>query len=211
MNDNPVWAAPVGAALVLAILIGLALAIYPGWPAIGLWMHQTDAPAWVQAIGSILAILGSAVIVWVQHELEKLRKTASDLERRKRKLAVIVEIARATASATNKLASMFANAKTVYDIASGDKYFDKNIILTLDNPLLAIQLHELDDPKVANEILIFTGNVRQFKENLLQLLQHYRHIDIAQFTSATAALDQCSANCQKGHLALKAELNTLAA
>ena len=52
----------VGMILVSTLFGGLALAIYPGWPAIGAWLGRIDAPAWVQAVGSILAIFGAAGI-----------------------------------------------------------------------------------------------------------------------------------------------------
>lgn len=57
--------AVVGAFVLACVFGGLALAIYPGWVSIGEWAHRTDAPAWVQAVGSVTAILvGIGCVLW---------------------------------------------------------------------------------------------------------------------------------------------------
>lgn len=66
-KDLGTLGAIVGMILVGCLFAGLALTIYPGWPAIGAWLHRIDAPAWVQAVGSIAAICAAVVIAYVQH------------------------------------------------------------------------------------------------------------------------------------------------
>jgi hypothetical protein len=50
--------------IILASLFGgLALAIYPGWAIIGAWIAaKGDAPSWIQAVGSIAAIVAATII-----------------------------------------------------------------------------------------------------------------------------------------------------
>ena len=45
----------------LMVLIALT-AIYPGFAAVGRWWNDLDGPAWVQAIGSVLAIVAAIAI-----------------------------------------------------------------------------------------------------------------------------------------------------
>jgi hypothetical protein len=56
MNDKFDGATVLGAAIVLSVIAGIALAFYPGWPAIYGALKGGEAPAWVQAIGSVAAI-----------------------------------------------------------------------------------------------------------------------------------------------------------
>jgi hypothetical protein len=73
--------ASVGATVLACLFGGLALAIYPGWAAIGRWAERADAPAWVQAVGSILAILAAiGIAMWqrrVDHRTAKEREQAA--------------------------------------------------------------------------------------------------------------------------------------
>ncbi len=48
-----------GAFALVFLFFALALAIYPGWPEIGNWADKTDSPSWIQAFGSIGAILAT--------------------------------------------------------------------------------------------------------------------------------------------------------
>lgn len=69
----------VGSFVLAALLGGLALAIYPGWDAIGAWANRSDAPAWVQAIGAVAAI----VAVWLQALLRGAAEKRARLDRRR--------------------------------------------------------------------------------------------------------------------------------
>lgn len=72
-------AAVVGMVLLGLLFGGLVLAIYPGWKAIGCWFERSDAPAWVQAVGSILAIFAAGgIAAWQasssKRDAERLRR-----------------------------------------------------------------------------------------------------------------------------------------
>jgi len=73
--------AVIGMAALCCLLGGLALAIYPGWAAIGTWLNRADAPAWVQAVGSIGAIAATGWSVHYAHILaERQRVRAAEAE-----------------------------------------------------------------------------------------------------------------------------------
>ncbi|MFM9921887.1 hypothetical protein VLK31_02750 [Variovorax sp. H27-G14] len=64
-NELGTAGATVGAIALVLLFGGLALAIYPGWAAIGCWAAKVEAPAWIQAVGSILAIMFAvAIAAW---------------------------------------------------------------------------------------------------------------------------------------------------
>jgi hypothetical protein len=70
--------ASIGATVLACLFGGLALAIYPGWAAFGRWAERADAPAWVQAVGSVAAILAAiGIAAWQRHaDKETEKKTA---------------------------------------------------------------------------------------------------------------------------------------
>ncbi|MDM0118430.1 hypothetical protein [Variovorax arabinosiphilus] len=76
--------AAIGMAALVLLFGGLVLAIYPGWGVIGKWLDRADAPAWVQAVGSILAILVAVgIAMWQRHsdraESDSIRKARADV------------------------------------------------------------------------------------------------------------------------------------
>ncbi|CAN7258641.1 hypothetical protein LJR084_001205 [Variovorax sp. LjRoot84] len=85
--------AVVGMVVLTSLFGGLALAIYPGWAAIGAWLDRVDAPAWVQAVGSIAAIFAAVLIsVFQQRRQERIRRQELlDIERT-RLQALLVEL-----------------------------------------------------------------------------------------------------------------------
>ncbi len=75
------WGAVCGMVILFLLFCGLALAIYPGWVSIGDWLSRADAPAWVQAIGSLLGILIAVCVPawqrWDQRKSDLLDAYAS--------------------------------------------------------------------------------------------------------------------------------------
>lgn len=208
-DDAPAWAPALGVAILAVLLICLAMAIYPGWSVIGEWSKKADAPAWVQAIGSILAIIFSGLLVWVQHRLEQRRSWQTVLEERLRRVGVVVELARATSHATKAFCKMFENFSDLFEIASGDRYFDQKLLATFDHPLESIPLYELDDATVVIEVVLIKENARQFKENLQKMLRLYRNMNAEDFTHATKVLHDISDGCHASYVGLKVYKETL--
>lgn len=74
----------IGMMVIACIFGGMAIAIYPGWSLIGNFFKENiiinwdqNAPAWVQAIGSVLAIFSAVAIAWWQRQEER-RHAAED-------------------------------------------------------------------------------------------------------------------------------------
>ena len=76
----------IGMIILVSLLLGLVLAIYPGWAIIGAWIAaKGDAPSWIQAVGSIAAIVAATIIAsnqgrqTRQQELERYRQQTDAL------------------------------------------------------------------------------------------------------------------------------------
>lgn len=204
----PAWAAPVGAAIVFLLLLCLLSAIYPGWQAIGAWMDKSDSPAWVQALGSILAIVFSAVFVVVQHRLEIQRQKQANIDARVRKLGVIVELARAMASATKNLLVYFPSY-----LGLQDRYLNGDLppvdILNFNDVLEPIPLYELDSGVVVNEVIILQKNCSQFSRLVTALIKDPMHLHPESFDLGKQNLVKIVAECQRSYEKLKMNLNAV--
>ncbi len=91
--DSPadVWATAFGGILVGSILLLLLLTAFAGWPWVARFL-ESGAPAWIQAVGSVAAIVAALAVVQRQHSLELKRKEKDDLTgqlRRARSLRVL--------------------------------------------------------------------------------------------------------------------------
>ncbi|MDO8385079.1 MAG: hypothetical protein Q7T13_01600 [Polaromonas sp.] len=204
----PAWAAPAGAAIIFLLLICLVIAIYPGWPSIGTWMDKSDSPAWVQAVGSILAIVFSAVFVVVQHRLEIQRQKQADIDARLRKLGVIVELARAMASATTNLLPYFPSY-----LGFQDRYLNGELppidILNFNDVLEPIPLYELDSGAVVNEVIVLQKNCSQFSRLVKVLIQDPMKLHPESFELGKQNLVTIAAECHKSYQKLKLNRNAV--
>jgi uncharacterized membrane protein len=59
----------------VGLLLTIAwLAIFPGFPAIAAWLSTANAPAWVQAVGSVAAIMFAVVVFVAQGRRDERRR-----------------------------------------------------------------------------------------------------------------------------------------
>jgi len=85
------WSSAIGAGVVLTSFVLIVLTAIGGWPWVAKFL-ESSAPAWIQAIGSVAAIIAAVLIVQRQHALEiERRRNAerSEQPRRARTLRVV--------------------------------------------------------------------------------------------------------------------------
>ncbi|MDT7514422.1 hypothetical protein [Rhodoferax mekongensis] len=87
-TPESVWSAVFGAGTVLGIFVLVSLTAVAGWPWVANFL-ESSAPAWIQAIGSIVAIVAAVLIVQRQHVLEIQRKTAEDRTEQARRVRTL--------------------------------------------------------------------------------------------------------------------------
>lgn len=82
------WSAAIGAVIVLGLLSLISLTAIAGWPWVARFL-ESSAAAWIQAIGSIAAIVAAMVIVQRQHSLEIQRRKAEQRVEQLRRVRVL--------------------------------------------------------------------------------------------------------------------------
>ncbi|TDM06047.1 MAG: hypothetical protein C4K60_15400 [Ideonella sp. MAG2] len=90
-STNDVWASAFGSVVVGAIFILLLLTAFAGWSWVAKFL-ESSAPAWIQAVGSVAAIVAALAVVQRQHTLELKRRERDDFTsqlRRARSLRVL--------------------------------------------------------------------------------------------------------------------------
>lgn len=195
-EESPMWAAPTGAAVVVLLLLGLVSAIYPGWQAIGIWMHKADSPAWVQAVGSILAIVFSAVFVVVQHKLEIQRQQQADIEGRVRKLSVVVQLASAARHVTATITALFTTMEDLHAKAKSSGLPVQEMIkfhIILDN----LPLHDMDGGDVVLEVIMLQNNCKQFSRIVDKVVVNALTITPANFAFAKENMAGIAEECRQ--------------
>lgn len=88
---NDVWASAFGSVVVGSIVVLLLFTAFAGWSWVVKFL-ESSAPAWIQAVGSVAAIVAALAVVQRQHFLELKRREKDDLTaqlRRARSLRVL--------------------------------------------------------------------------------------------------------------------------
>ncbi|WP_369658416.1 hypothetical protein [Variovorax sp. V15] len=201
--------AAIGLLALAALFFGHALLVYPGWDEIAQVLKPFDAAAWVQAVGSILAILAAGFFVRWQHDLEQESNRRAERELRRRKLDVVVELARATSHSIGYIRDYFPSRQAVHEIALGARFFDRRVVESLGVHLGEIPLYELDDAVLVNEILVLRVNSQHMRDVVARLLERHRHMDGEAFGAAFAALADCANAANQGYEVIRGRADVL--
>ncbi|MGJ3704596.1 hypothetical protein [Variovorax sp. AFSI2.2] len=197
--------------LSLWTLAGCVIAVIAGWAPLSDWLKtHAELAAWVQAVGSVAAIIATGIYVQWQHQLEVERKGIEDLQARRRRLEVIVELSRATKSSVRWVQQQLMDRETVHDTAEGRLYLDRRVVAELGTLLSAIPLHELEDPTVANEVLSLLHSARKMSGLVDDLLRLHRVLDAQMFENAFIALAQAADACEVHYVNLRQRVDLVA-
>lgn len=163
-NELGTAGATVGALALVLLFGGLTLAIYPGWGAIGGWLSRIDAPAWVQAVGSVTAILAA---IWIALSSERSRKREKE-ESSARETALAIAIVDRLNSfcKTNSIVYTAAVHTTPALRAAFSNTLNQQFSALLQTPLWQLE----------NSILSLEISSLQLQANLaISELEHGRH------------------------------------
>lgn len=147
-------------------------------------LTSTEWAAWVQAIGSIVAILAATIIaIWQskrQHEsafaLHKEEQRHNQLEQAK----ALLTICQNSTKAAKYFAGEMHDRETIHMIASQETYVDFGELQTLQNSTSNIPLYSLP-ARLITHAMALGATIRQFKQNVDSVIQLHRQMDANQF------------------------------
>lgn len=172
---------------------------------VNIGLTRSECASWVQAWGSIGAILAGIGFILLQHHLEFRRKAAEERRRVVARVAVFEEVARATAHHVGKLQQQLATRKKIDDIVNGEEVFDRDGLSNVDQWLKSLKVAELEDPKIVNGVMMLITNVRQFRDIAKDGLAHYRQMTAQEVDNFLVALSDCSKFCSCDARAIKGQ------
>src|SRR5689334_5762363 len=121
-------------------------------------LTSSEWAAWVQAIGSIVAIIGAVLIAGWQmrrQHLDALRLMAEEGRQSRMELAkTLLVLSRNSLSALDHLTDSMKDRESVHLIADGSVHYDIEQIRRIDASLAAIPLHSLPSSLVTHTMVV---------------------------------------------------------
>ena len=147
-------------------------------------LTSAEWAAWVQAIGSIVAILVAVLVaVWQSGKQHKNALNRHIVEQRyaKTELAkTLLVLAERCTKVVTYLADQVGSREAIYEIVEGDTYFDLEEVSRLDVAIAGIPVQNLPSSLVEPNLNL-SSTVRQFLEKVQLVLRVHRKMDAAAF------------------------------
>jgi hypothetical protein len=147
-------------------------------------LSSAELAAWVQAIGSVLAIIAAFLIAFFQSRLQ--HRSALVLHRKEQRHARMAMAKTLSALATNcakaiaHSSAKLRDREAVHKIAEGEVYFDLGELRRIDTAMASIPLYSLPDTLVSPTMII-SATLRQFIDKVEMALRVHRQMDSAAF------------------------------
>ena len=147
-------------------------------------LSSAELAAWVQAIGSILAIIAAFLISFLQSRSQhQSALTLHKEEQKVARLSITKTLSTLAANCTKEVAHCTAQLKdreTIHNIAGGTVYFDLGELRRINTAMLSIPLHSLPD-NLVSPTMIISAAVRQFLATVEMTLRFHNQMDSAAF------------------------------
>lgn len=173
-------------------------------------MSISEWAAWVQAIGSIVAVIGAAAIaIWQARRQHRMGLELLHRERQSARVDVAhaLEVLGTNASkAMQYIAALLKDRDAIHQAAEGIINCDLGEMKRIDGRLTAIPLHELPSSLVTIAMTL-SSTVRQFTEKVEWVIKYHRRTSGEEFEdffrTISAMLASIQATC--GDLSMEAE------
>jgi hypothetical protein len=172
-------------------------------------LTSSEWAAWVQAIGSILAIVGSVgVAIW---QLKRQQEAAAKLERDRRDNGEIEaarsirELCARSVNVANAVREQLGDKAKIAAICTGREYYYRGALEYLEKAIASIPLHTLPSRFVVFPMLI-NGCVEQLRRNVDVALEHYSTLNDDQLHTFLHALSEAHAQLQRELTAIDAAI-----
>jgi len=175
-------------------------------------LTNSEWPAWVQAIGSIVAIIGAAAIaIWQSKKQHENSLNLLSTEHRLTRL----EISRALLSLSTNSLRMLNNysrqlpdRSAVHRIGDGEIHLDLNELKVVEGAVQAVPLHSLPHQLVSLTMMV-GSTLRQFREHVELAVQVHRQMDADQFDAFFTNMSEMQNSLKKTCDDIQAEIKKL--
>lgn len=162
-------------------------------------LTSAEWAAWVQAIGSVVAIVAAA---WIAvHQAKLQHKSALDLHKVEKRIEqtditkTLSVLAVNSSKAMKHIASQLNDRESVHKAAEGLTHCDVGELARIDTYLSDIPLHTVPSPMVTLT-MILGSTVRQFKEKVEMALTLHRKMDADMFDDFFKSLGEMNTSIE---------------
>ncbi len=175
-------------------------------------LSRGECASWVQAWGSILAIIFAVFIAIYQARRQQKNTINAIVEQRRQDhlwtAETLSELTKNSLKLQKHIAGKLNSREAVHDAAEDGLPFDMPGLRALEHSLDSIDLHSLPASLVALS-MILSSTVRQFRSKVEMALQFNREMDGAAFNDFFETLNAMNASLEKTADDFDAELQRL--
>ena len=143
-------------------------------------LTSSEWAAWVQAIGSIIAIV-AAIIIAANQNKNALKLHYQELLSAKLDMAkTLLVLAENSRKSINHCIDELKDRETIYNIAEGHVYSSLSEFRKINSYLYDISLQNLPS-NLVTPAMVLISTVRQFFEKIETALKHHREMDAASY------------------------------
>lgn len=163
-------------------------------------LSRAECAAWVQAWGSIGAIMATGFGVYWAHRLQVQREREQRKAERIDRLEVLYKLIDSTVNSVANKHHKLRDKSMVDAVRAGRVQVDIGLLKSLHVLLAPVPLHDLDDPDVAFEILVLTDTARQFGKAAFEVIRGIGMNDVhlaralATLQEIRTAAEKCRSN-----------------
>lgn len=175
-------------------------------------MVSSEWPAWVQAIGSIAAIIGAAAIaIWQSNKQHVNSLELLSTEHRLSRLEVaraLLSLSTSSLSMLNHYAKLLPDRDAVHHFGDEITHLDLNELKVVEGAVQTIPLHSLPHQLVSLTMML-GSTLRQFREHVELVIQVHRKMDANQFESFFANMADMRRSLKETCDDIQTEVNKL--
>jgi hypothetical protein len=177
-------------------------------------LTSSELASWVQAIGSIVAILAATLIaVWQARRQHASALTVHLEERRhaRREAAKsLLVLCRNCAQASAHFTAQLSSRDAIYAVASAEKHFDFEELTALRDAAASVQLHQLADVLIGPAMAL-AATVRQLRQSIEIAIREHHKMDAESFENLFRTLGEMTASLHATTQDVQAEVSRLEA
>lgn len=178
-------------------------------------LTSSEWASWVQAIGTILAVLGAAYAAIWQSKAQyanSLRLQREERQSQRVELTkTLLELSRNCEKVFTRVIQVLNNDRaTVHAIAAGEKHLDFGEVVRVEQALLSVPLHSLP-AKLVTYTMIVSSTARQFRAKVQDALRHHREMDADAFQDLFTTTAEMKDSLRDSCADIEAELRVLEA
>lgn len=148
-------------------------------------LEDGDKAGWLQAIGTVLAILASGwIAVWQAKKQYKNSLRLQDIQDKNKEIILtesVVEIIKNSAARVKYVYDSLSTRQDVYDVATKNKYYDFEGLSDVIESLKQIPLKDLPSPVLVTAVMTLISGIRQLEIQVDKAIANHSKMDAADY------------------------------